>query len=386
MSSGGGGTQQVQSTSNTSNLPDYAAPYVMDAFSQAQGIQNSGVSDVNTNPYNTTTAYNGQQTAGFTPDQLAAQQGVMSLQTPGQFGTATDLASTAASNAANVANSYNPYQINAQTTQAPNLNNYQMGGPQQFGQNAVNQYMSPYMQDVTNVQTQAAVKNANQNNVANNLAQAATGTYGGSNTALTQAQNNQNLQTNLANINATNTQAAYSNAQNEFNTQNALQQSTAANNLASLNQTQGLAGTESMQSQLANQQAGLTAQQNNIQAQQFGSTLGMNAVNAQNALASTLGSLGQTQNATNLNNLQAQSNVGAQQQALNQTQLNQNYQNYLQQLQAPEQQLSFYSSILHGLPIGTNNTGTTYAAAPSTLSQVAGAGLGAASIAKLAGS
>ena len=385
MSGGSSGTQQVTSTTNTSNLPDYAAPYVMDAFTQAQGLQQTGSSNPLNNPYQNATLYNGQQVAGFTPDQVATQQNVMGMQMPGQFGTATNIATTGAVNAANVVNGYNPYQFSTQTAQAPNLYNYQMSGPQQFNSGAVNQYMSPYMQDVVNTQSAEAVRNAQINNVQNNLAAAASGTYGGSNSALMNAQNNRNLQTQLANIQATGSQNAFANAQQQFNTQNALQQQTGANNLNALLQTQGLGGAENMQAQLANQSAGLQAQQYQSAANQFGSTLGLNAAQLQNQLAGTLGNLGQTQNAANLNNLQAQANIGSQEQQLNQQMLNQNYQNYLTQLQAPQQQLAFYSSILHGLPIGTNNTGATYQAAPSALSQLTGAGLGAASIAKLAG-
>ena len=112
MSSGGGGTQQVQSTTNTSNLPAYAQPYVMQAFAQAQGLSNQAY-----------TPYQGQQVANFTPDQLAAQQAAMGLQAPSQYGTASNLASTAGAQALNIGNTYTPMQFNAQQAQAPILTN-----------------------------------------------------------------------------------------------------------------------------------------------------------------------------------------------------------------------------------------------------------------------
>ena len=370
----GGGTQQVNSTTNTSNLPEYAAPYVTDLFQRTQAYINSDQGP----------QYQ-QQVAGFTPGQQTTQQNIMNLQTPDQFGTATNAASAATTGSLNAATSFNPQQFTAQNVSAPNLNYFQAAGPQQFNQNAVNQYMSPYTQDVTNVQTQAALKNANLTNVQNNLAQGAQGTYGGSNSALTQAQNNQNLQMNLANINATNTQAAYNNAQNEFNTQNTLGQQAGLANLQAALGVQSLGSAQNLQSQLANQQSGLTAQQYQEQANQFGASNQLNAYQQALSGAYDLSNIGSTQNATNLSNLNAQNAVGSAQQTQNQQQLNQAYLNYMQQYQSQLNDLNAASSIYHGLTYNPSTTATQYQAAPSGLSQLAGAGLGAASIAKLAG-
>jgi hypothetical protein len=65
-------------------------------------------------------------------------------------------------------------------------------GQQYAGQvtnpNAVSQYMSPYMQNVVDVQKAAAVREAQLANNAANLASARTGTYGGARQALAQAE------------------------------------------------------------------------------------------------------------------------------------------------------------------------------------------------------
>ena len=377
----GGGTQQVSSTTNTSNLPDYAQPYVMEAFGMAQGAANQGYT-----PYDPNTQYAGQQVAGFTPDQQTTQNNVMNLQTPTQFGSATNLGDISGYGALQSANSFNPMQFTSQNVSNPNLSYYQASGPQQFNQNAVNQYMSPYTQDVTNVQTQAALKNANLTNVQNNLAQGAQGTYGGSNSALTQAQNNQNLQMNLANINATNTQAAYNNAQSEFNTQNTLGQQAGLANLQAALGVQSLGSGQNMQAQLANQQYGMTAQQAQEAANQFQASNQLAGYQQAANSAYDLSNIGSTQNATNLSNLNAQSAVGTQQQQYNQAVQNQNYLNQQQQLNYNMNQAAQYSGILHGLPINPSSTSTQYMAAPSGLAQIGGLGLAASQLVGKTGS
>jgi hypothetical protein len=374
MSKGGGGTQQVTSTSNTSNIPEYAAPYFTDLMQRAQATVGQQYQP-----------YTGQQVANFTPLQNQAQAGVAGLTTPSQFASASTMAQNAGNAAANIGSTYNPSQFNAQTVTNPNLTNYQAAGPQQFDQSAVQQYMSPYMQNVMDVQTKEALRNAQINNLKGNLGQAASGSYGGSASALMNAENNRNLQTQLNTIQATGLQSAYTNAQDEFNKQNALQQQNALANLQANLGVQQLGSGQNMQAQLANQASGLQAQQYGEQAKQFGANLGLQGLTLANQSAYNLGALGGQQNATNLANLNAQTQAGSQQQAQNQQVLNQQYLNFAQQRDYPMQMLSYYSGLLHGLPVTPNTVSTAYMAAPSGLSQLAGAGLGAASIAKLAG-
>ena len=84
---GGGGGQRT--TSTTTNLPEYARPFYEELLKQsgkqtyttdAQGNV-TGVQDI--------PQFEGTRVAGFTPEQLAVQQGVMALDTPAQFGAAT---------------------------------------------------------------------------------------------------------------------------------------------------------------------------------------------------------------------------------------------------------------------------------------------------------
>ena len=126
-------------------------------------------------------------------------------------------------------------------------------------------------------------------------------------------------------------------------------------------------------------------QQAQAQAGQFGAQLGLSGLGQANQAAFDLGQLGTQQQAAQLNALQAQASAGQQQQALQQQDLNTAYQNFMNQLNWPMQQLSNYSSLIHGLPVQMGQTSTVSTPAPSMLAQLSGAGLGALSLSKLFG-
>jgi len=108
------------------------------------------------------------------------------------------------------------------------------------------------------------------------------------------------------------------------------------------------------------------------------------------ALAGVQAGLGQKEQALGLTGAAAQEAVGAQQQALNQKNLDLAYQDFLTQTQYPEQQLGFLSNIVRGLPSGgstqaaqTSSLGQSYSASP--LASLASAGLSAAALSNLLG-
>lgn len=455
---GGGSSAPTETTvtQNTSNLPAYAEPYVTDLMSRSQGLLNTpyqtypglgAVSQQTTNADGTTStswsapnqsnvqignaatgggnasdvaaAGSGSRIAGFTPAQAAVQQATMGLQTPGQFGNATSMAQNAVSgytpmqfSAAQVqgGNQSAPTMTAAQTGYNPNLQNYQMSGPQQFSSDSAQQYMSPYMQNVVDVQKQQAIRDAQIGQVGQNEAAASQGTYGGSRQLLAQMENQRALQTQLGGIQASGLQNAYQQAQQQFNTQQALgqqagqanlqanlatqqlgtqtglqsalanmnaQQQAAVQNQAAQLQSQGLNQQQALQAALANQSTNMQAQQLGSQAQQFGANLGLQG-------AQTLGNLGTAQQNADISRLTAQGAVGNQQQAMNQQILSQNYQDFLTQQQYPAQQLGTFSNLIHGT-YSPQTTQATYGQAPSMGSQVAGLGLGALSLSKLIG-
>lgn len=116
--------------------------------------------------------------------------------------------------------------------------------------------------------------------------------------------------------------------------------------------------------------------QNAQQAQQFGSTLGLQGLSQAGQMANTLGNLGQQQFSQEQAITGAQAAAGQQQQNLQQSQLQQQYQDFLTQRGYQKQQLADMSDMLRGLPM-SQSTQQQYTAPPSMLSQVAGAGLAA---------
>lgn len=106
------------------------------------------------------------------------------------------------------------------------------------------------------------------------------------------------------------------------------------------------------------------------------------------ALAGVQAGLGQKEQALGLTGAAALEATGAEQQAMNQKNLDLAYQDFLTQTQYPEQQLGFLSNIVRGLPSGggTQSTtgtslGSTYSASP--LASLASAGLSAAALSNL---
>ena len=201
----------------------------------------------------------------------------------------------------------NTYQLQgAGNVQAPQgLSTYQMNGPDQYTGQSVSQYMSPYQQQVVDVQKQEALRDFGKGLTAQNLGAARQGTYGGARNLLANTEMQRNLQTQLGGIQATGLQNAFQNAQSQFNTSQAQQQAANAQNLQAALGVQQLGTGQNLQAQLANQQAQQAAQQANLQAalgvQQLGSSQSLQAQQANQA----------AQQAAQQANLQA--NLGVQQ-------------------------------------------------------------------------
>jgi hypothetical protein len=90
-----------------------------------------------------------------------------------------------------------------------------LGGnmPSITNQGTMQQYMSPYQQNVVDVQKAEAIRDAQKGLMAQNLGAAKQGTYGGARQLLAQTELDRNLQTNLGRIQAQGLQGAYEAAQ-----------------------------------------------------------------------------------------------------------------------------------------------------------------------------
>jgi hypothetical protein len=290
-----------------------------------------------------------QRIAGFTDQQKQIQNNILNQQMPGQFSTASDLAKQAGLGAIQ-AGKYNPNSFNMERVQ----------NPAEFDSQQAQQYMSPYMQNVLDVQKQQALRDAQIGQLTQNLGAARMGSYGGARQLLATTERERNLGSQMSQIQATGQQAAFENAQKQFNAQQAAR----------------------MQAALANQQAGLETQRMGEQSRQFGADLGLRGYAQANQSAQTLGNLGTAQQQAQQAMYGQQQSTAAQQQALQQEIMTQQYQDFLNQRDYYNQQLQQYSSLLHGVPVTPNTTSTQSVPNPGLAQQIMGTGLGAASIYK----
>jgi len=382
---GGGGSAPAPSSVSQTTIPEYAQPYAERMLGKAEAITET--------PYQT---YGGERIAESTAQQQAARQSVAGMQGPTQFGTGTQLA-TQAGIAGLGAGQYQPgvfaapltqaaqlrqfqmrgpadvtgMQLNApqmgtahigarpdletfqmgpaervgatgvsardiqaaQTGFAPQLERFQMTAPERFGAGAAQEYMSPYMQGVVDVQKREAVRDAQKTQLGANLAAARQGTYGGARQLLAQTERERALGTQLGDIQAKGLEAAFGQAQSQFERDRAAQMGAQKENLqaalgvqqlgtqtgmqtalanltneqqarvtseANRLQAQGMTQDAALKAALANQQAGLTTGQQNLAAQ-----LGVQQLGTQTGLQVALANLSSEQQA-NVQNLTAQ--------------------------------------------------------------------------------
>jgi len=123
---------------------------------------------------------------------------------------------------------------------------------------AMGQYMSPYMQNVVDVQQKDAMRQAEIARQGTQAQAVKAGAFGGSRSAIVEAENQRGLQDRLAQIQATGSQAAYDKAQQ-------------AQQFASTTGLQGLqAGYQGLQTGMQGTAQGMQGAQTGIQGQQAG--------------------------------------------------------------------------------------------------------------------
>ena len=375
----GGGSSAPQPTQQTvtqTNIPEYARPYAEKLMGQAEAL-----TDISQNPYQ---QYGGQRIAGFSPLQQQSFQNIAGLQPSAATGAAMGIAGDVAQQAGQ----YGGYQpLQAQNFfQAPRLERSRISTPTvgtgSFAETGVaGQYMSPYMQNVVDIQQREAQRQADIARTQRGAQAASSGAFGGSRQAILEAEAARNLSTQKGDIQAQGLQSAYQQAQQAYQTdaqrQLAAQQANQAAALQAqgmgLNQAQALNQARMQAAQLG-AQYGLSGLQAAEQSRQFGAGLGLQGLQQQLAAAGQLGSLGQQNYQQLMGITQAQQQAGAQMQALQQQQLSQQYQDFLNQQRYPYQQLGFMSDILRGMP-SAQATQTMYQAPANPLQQIVGPGL-----------
>ena len=313
-------TTPTQSTITQTSIPDYAKPYVEKLLGQSEAVTST--------PYQT---YDRERIAGFTPLQQQAFQGAQGMQTSGMTGYAGQLAGAAGLGA--LGTNYDPTQF--------------QGG--QFGQQDAQQYMSPYMQSVVDIQQREAQRQADIAGTQRGAQAVGAGAFGGSRQAIMDAEAARNLATQKGDIQAQGLQSAYQQAQAQFN---------------------------------ADQARRMQAAQLGEQSKQYGAGLGLQGLQTAISGAGQLGSLGGQQFAQGMDINKLQQAYGTQQQQQQQNIQSQQYQDFLNQQNYPYKQLGFMSDMLRGLPLSQASS-QIYQAPPSALSTAAGLGTAALGASKL---
>jgi hypothetical protein len=279
-------------SSALTDVPEILRPYITDAggvLPAAQTLLAKDYASTYGNALSQANLAGSQRVAGLSPMQQQVGTELGGMKTPGQFGTGTSAV------------------------------NYGIGTLQGMTDPGQTQaFMSPYIQNVLDVNKAEALRDAQKGLVAQNLAASRQGTYGGARNALMQSEADRNLQTQMGKIQAAGMQSAFEDARK-----------------AQLGQAAGFT------------QAG-----------------------------STMGALGTAQSAADIDRIKTQGAYGDLQRAIQQQQLDTQYKDLMEKLNYPLSNLETMSNLVRGVPL--TQTGTTQATTtppPSFASQLAGMGL-----------
>ena len=166
----------------------------------------------------------------------------------------------------------------ATTDYRPDLTAYQMQGPEQFTSAAAQRYMDPYMQNVTDIAKRNAIMDAQKNQLAGNLAAGRKGSLGSSANLLAGTERERQLGLQLGDIQARGLESAYQNAQTQFERDRAAQMGVNQQNLNAALGVQQLGTQTGLQTALANLNNQQQANVQNLAAQL--QTQGLNAQQA----------------------------------------------------------------------------------------------------------
>lgn len=390
----GGGKQPTSTTSTsevtTTNVPKYLRPYVTDVAARAQAESRT--------PYQ---AYGGQRIEGFNPDQQAAMGDIRGMQSPEQFGQASNMYGAqanlgygsalqglggagiaqgmgmgqAAMGAGRAFGSADAMGRRGQSAVDQGMQRaFADSTPQAFGAGQAEQYTNPFQQRVTDVALRKAREEATRQGNLANLAAAGRGTAGGTRQAVMDSMRNRDTATGLSDIQMQGGMRGYENAQQQFERDQARRMGSARLGATMAGQGFGAMGQ-------AGQQYGALAGQGYNAFGQANQLLGQTGMQGLGQGAAGLGRMGQAQEASDFARYQAQMGIGDKQQAFNQRQRDTDYADFLRQRDYGRESLDFYNRMLRGLPASSPSSSIAYknTPVPSFGNQAFGAGLGALS-------
>ena len=268
--------QPTEQTVVQSNLPKYFEPYAVDMIKRAESESKREY-----------TPYEGQRLADESTDLLTSRDRVRNIADSGIAGLDTAQSG-----------------VKAGMGRALQGLGFQAG---QFDSAAAQQYMSPYMQNVVDVQKAQALLDFDRGQAGRDAQAIQAGAFGGSRQAIAQGLANEDLQRRLGEIQATGQQRAFEQAQQQFERDRAARESA---------ERLGITAGESLTSQAGQlAQLGDLARKGDVQAAEL------------------------------------LEKIGKDQQAREQAGLDLAYEDFVGQRDFPRESLTFLSSILRGVPV-----------------------------------
>lgn len=187
----GGGGGPTTTKSETSNIPDYARPYVERMMgSTEKQIYTYGPSG-NITGFQPYKPFQGETVAGFTPTQSRAMQGISNYQMPGQTGAATQMTGFAGLGSMGAGGRYEQQATNPYAMQA---------------------YMSPYMENALQPQMREAARQSAIEGQRQQAQAVQAGAFGGSRQGLIEAERQRNLMQQQSDIYGRGMQTAFEQA------------------------------------------------------------------------------------------------------------------------------------------------------------------------------
>ena len=276
MGKGRSRPQPTEQTVVQSNLPKYFEPYAVDMIKRAESESKREY-----------TPYEGQRLADESTDLLTSRDRVRNIADSGIAGLDTAQSG-----------------VKAGMGRALQGLGFQAG---QFDSAAAQQYMSPYMQNVVDVQKAQALLDFDRGQAGRDAQAIQAGAFGGSRQAIAQGLANEDLQRRLGEIQATGQQRAFEQAQQQFERDRSARESA---------ERLGITAGESLTSQAGQlAQLGDLARKGDVQAAEL------------------------------------LEKIGKDQQAREQAGLDLAYEDFVRQRDYPRESLTFLSSILRGVPV-----------------------------------
>jgi hypothetical protein len=334
---------ETQTQSGSTDIPAWAKPYFERTLARGE-TESLKPYEAYTGPRQALSSQYGDIGAAQNITRGIAGSGVAGL------GAAQDY-SQYAMDQSKALGQYNPSQASE----------FQYDPTRQFSGQEVQNYMSPYMQNVVDQQSKSAITNFNRQNAARANQGVQAGAFGGSRQGVVQGMAEEGLMGQLDQIQAKGLQDAYGQATSAFQADRSAQSADQAAKAAEAARVQQM--TES--------------------GQQFAAGQGLSALGAGASGAQALAGYGQLGREADIQNAQLLETIGRSNQAEGQQGLDLGYQEYLTKQGFTQNQIANMSNMLQGLPVAnagtssgtTNSSGVQYQATPGFGQQVLGAGL-----------